>query len=573
MAPYGEESLLVGMSEHAPEAMGEIRGEVRVSESHVERVAVVRHRYELGCGRLAAAATVEETQIRVVVDIVAEHSLRRPVVLDTVVFLPVGEVVGNGRLEVQTQLGAQLLRLILEREAGTVTLTVVGYIVRIYRVQRLAGSDVLEAAIAQFIDVSRIFHGAVVAVLVLGIVAPGILVAHFEKELVCQRLGIYGTGPYRGGLGTAVIALVHEAALPPVIEKHVGHRLVETGNLVVAVTVTHIHGKGPACLFAYLLTEEQEAAGLPAVVGAICTGETPVGGIPLLTVTGQGCSLGILVEATASEIELRLEENGSLVRELVLKPDSETVALGEGVGPAVTVGNEVPSVVLVGNLARRLFYLLLAAIVEIVASQIHSAVQQGPDSVESAHPGSEYAAVVSPHSAATAHSAAAASHCGHHGPGHIVEAPVVGVVSIQYQADLPLVCEIPHHSCALPACRLAEAYGLDVVSATAHNIAEPAVHHSPLYAEVDDGLLLAVVNAGEHCLVGFLLDHLHLLDYLGRYVFGRERRVVQEEGLAVNGYLLDFLTISRHLTVGIHFDARKLLEQLFEHIVVSCPER
>ena len=129
MAPYGEEGLLVGMSEHAPEAMGEIRGEVRVSESHVERVAVVRHRYELGCGRLAAAATVEETQIRVVVDIVAEHSLRRPVVLDTVVFLPVGEVVGNGRLEVQTQLGAQLLGLVLEGKAGTVTLTVVGYVV------------------------------------------------------------------------------------------------------------------------------------------------------------------------------------------------------------------------------------------------------------------------------------------------------------------------------------------------------------------------------------------------------------------------------------------------------------
>ena len=129
MAPYGEESLLVGMSEHAPEAMGEIRGEVRVSESHVERIAVVRHRYELGCGRLAAPATVEETQIRVVVDIVAEHSLRRPVVLDTVVFLPVGEVVGNGRLEVQTQLGAQLLGLVLEGKAGTVTLTVVGYVV------------------------------------------------------------------------------------------------------------------------------------------------------------------------------------------------------------------------------------------------------------------------------------------------------------------------------------------------------------------------------------------------------------------------------------------------------------
>ena len=102
-----------------------------------------------------------------------------------------------------------------------------------------------------------------------------------------------------------------------------------------------------------------------------------------------------------------------------------------------------------------------------------------------------------------------------------------------------------------------------------HHIAEQAVHHAFLYAQVDDELFVAVVYAGEFGLLRLLLHDLDLVDDLGGDVFRSELRVVQEEGLAINGYLVDCLAVGGNGTIFGDFDAGKLLEELLQHVVVG----
>ena len=53
-----------------------------------------------------------------------------------------------------------------------------------------------------------------------------------------------------------------------------------------------------------------------------------------------------------------------------------------------------------------------------------------------------------------------------------------------------------------------------VMTAAGHHVSEPAVHHSLIYREVDDSLLLTVVDSGKSCLVRLSFNHLNLLDHL-----------------------------------------------------------
>ena len=111
------------------------------------------------------------------------------------------------------------------------------------------------------------------------------------------------------------------------------------------------------------------------------------------------------------------------------------------------------------------------------------------------------------------------------------------------------------------------------MSASGHQVTEPPVHHARLYGKVDDSLLFTVVYACELGLLGFLLDHLNLVDYLCRNVLGGKLRVIKEELLPVDHDLRDSLTVGSDGTVRVNLDSRKLLEELLEHVVVSCLER
>ena len=106
------------------------------------------------------------------------------------------------------------------------------------------------------------------------------------------------------------------------------------------------------------------------------------------------------------------------------------------------------------------------------------------------------------------------------------------------------------------------------MAAAGGEVSEHAVHHAPLHGEVYDGFVVAVVNAGEFGLFALFLDHLHLFDEFGGKVAGSQLRVVQEEGLAVDGDFLDGLPVGGDGAVFGHLDARELFQKVYQHIVV-----
>ena len=111
------------------------------------------------------------------------------------------------------------------------------------------------------------------------------------------------------------------------------------------------------------------------------------------------------------------------------------------------------------------------------------------------------------------------------------------------------------------------------MSATGHHISEPPVRHSLHYRQVDDSLLVSVINARKARLLGFSFHDLYLLDELRRDILRCQLGVVKEESLAVNGYLLDSLSVCCNSTVRCHFDSWQLLQEVFEHVIVRCLER
>ena len=106
------------------------------------------------------------------------------------------------------------------------------------------------------------------------------------------------------------------------------------------------------------------------------------------------------------------------------------------------------------------------------------------------------------------------------------------------------------------------------MTASGHHVAEGALHHSGLDGKVDDSLFLAVVDSGEFSLIGLLVHHLELVDDLGGDVLGGKLGVIEEEGLAVDGYLLDCLAVVGNGAIFRHFDSGEFLQQVFEHVVL-----
>ena len=256
----------------------------------------------------------------------------------------------------------------------------------------------------------------------------------------------------------------------------------------------------------------------------------------------------------------------------MIQTHSEAVSPGLGVIGAGRIINLV--VILKVGRARTLFLDKLGSIaVEVVASKVHAVVEKGPCTVGSAHPGGGDAVVVPVASAAAAHSAAATAHAAHHGTGKVVETSVVGIVAVGDERKLGFVGELPCKRRSLIAPVALHVGGRDVVTAAGHDIAEGALHHAGLDAEVDYRLFLTVVDAGELSLVGLLVHHFELVDYLGGNVLRGQLGVVQEEGLAIDGYLADGLAVVRYGAIFGHFYARELFEQVLKDVVLRGLER
>ena len=101
------------------------------------------------------------------------------------------------------------------------------------------------------------------------------------------------------------------------------------------------------------------------------------------------------------------------------------------------------------------------------------------------------------------------------------------------------------------------------------DVGHETAHGATDDGEVEDSLLLAVIDAGELSLVGLLLDHLDLLDELGRDVLGGDLRVIHEEGLAFHVHLGDGLAVDDDGTVIVDLDAGELLQKVLENIAFS----
>ena len=59
--------------------MVEVGVEVRITERNAQRIRVIRHRKELRSRRLCRTSEIEETDMRVIIELVVQHCLRRPV--------------------------------------------------------------------------------------------------------------------------------------------------------------------------------------------------------------------------------------------------------------------------------------------------------------------------------------------------------------------------------------------------------------------------------------------------------------------------------------------------------------
>ena len=261
----------------------------------------------------------------------------------------------------------------------------------------------------------------------------------------------------------------------------------------------------------------------------------------------------------------------------MVQAHAETVTVGEAAAETVGIGNEGGFVVTVGFLIGILLHVHDGAVIHVVGTQLHLVVKQIPVAVHAGVPGSgETVAAAESAAAHTAHHAHAAHHAAHHIAGQVRETPVVGVVAAGDEAKLCAFRELAHHEVALIAPVVGNVglgRGGEVVTAAGRYVAENAVHHALLDTEVDDGFLVAVVDAGEFGLLALLLHHLYLLNHLGREVLGSQLRVVQEEGFAGNGDFGDGFTVDGDGTVFAHLYAGKLLQEVFQHVVVADLER
>ena len=319
------------------------------------------------------------------------------------------------------------------------------------------------------------------------------------------------------------------------------------------------------------MSEEEETAGPPVVV---------VTDIACITVVCQGLVRALFrvclkirefTEGSLSEVDLRLEEDGSVLRKLMLQSHSEAMSLRSGPAGTVLVIEEAAAIIKICDSRALLYHVPYGTVMHIVSGKLHISVKEVECTVQASHPRCSDTVPTAPAAHSTAHSAC--THSLHHTAGHIVEATVVGVVSVKDDAYLTGLCKSSDHRSTLiaPIVHI-RTRTRHIVSATGHQVTEPSFHHSRLEREVDHCLLLTIVNTGEKRLIGLFLHHLHLFDKLCRNILGCQLRVIKEKCLAVDGDLGDGLTVGCDRSVSLNLHSRKLLEEFLKHIIVGSLE-
>ena len=107
---------------------------------------------------------------------------------------------------------------------------------------------------------------------------------------------------------------------------------------------------------------------------------------------------------------------------------------------------------------------------------------------------------------------------------------------------------------------------------TARNveIGHVATVHTLLDGEVDDGLLVAVFNTRNTCLIGLLVVELHVLDDIHRDIFQGSLNVTQHELLTIKQDFLDHLAIDGDVAILVNLSTRDALNQFLNGRAFGC---
>ena len=142
------------------------------------------------------------------------------------------------------------------------------------------------------------------------------------------------------------------------------------------------------------------------------------------------------------------------------------------------------------------------------------------------------------------------------------ESHVVGVVGTAEEHQSVFVLEDGSH----------DTLGISAVSANSEvNVAKEASVHAPFQSEVEHGLLIAIVNAGDAREVAFLIICLDAIDDGGRQVLEGGLGIARHEFLAIDEDFLDFLAINLDFTIVVHLGTGKFLHQFLYDRPFGCP--
>ena len=107
---------------------------------------------------------------------------------------------------------------------------------------------------------------------------------------------------------------------------------------------------------------------------------------------------------------------------------------------------------------------------------------------------------------------------------------------------------------------------------TARNveIGHVATVHALLDGEVDNGLLIAVFNTCNTCLIGLLVVELHVLDDIHRDIFQGSLNVTQHELLTIKQDFLDHLAIDGDVAILVNLSTWDALNQFLNGRAFGC---
>ena len=352
-----------------------------------------------------------------------------------------------------------------------------------------------------------------------------------------------------------------------VAEKVPGIGLVVGVGFVVAEVVVKRQRQRPSWQ-AEPLAEKQEAARRPVPVVAYAAVPS-LAGMLLGPVSSPvvGIETGNIAEVPVPPVQLRAEQDGGILAELVVDLEADTVPVGIGKVLPVFFVDEAGSVIKIGFLIAGGQHGILGTGIRVIAAYTHLLVEEVACCIGADHPRIG--------DAAAAASAYTSAHAAHHVAGKVPEAACIVVVGIGNQREHAAVTELACEEIGLVAVRTVQRIVpvLKVVTASREQVAYQAPGpRSLLEGKVEHRFLLAVVYTGEFGLLAFLLQHLHLFDDICRDVVRRHLGIVEEESLAADCDLGNGFPVHGHRTRIAHFDSRELLEQVQEHVVVGSLE-